>query len=50
MIPGVEISNWAVGCSVFGTEGVITSFLIIRSMERKIEKFLRDTRGSASDK
>jgi len=45
LIPGVPISAWSIGCSVFGAEGVIASFLLIRSMDKKIEKLLKEERA-----
>lgn len=44
LIPGMPISNWSIGCSVFGAEGVIATFLLVRSMDKKIEKLLREAR------
>jgi hypothetical protein len=41
LIPNVQISAWAIGCTVFGGEGVIVSYLIIRSTEKKIEKIIQ---------
>ncbi len=42
LIPGVIISSWSIGCTIFGTEGAIASWGIIRSTERKIEKILKE--------
>ncbi len=42
IIPGVVISSWSIGCTVFGAEGAIASYFIIRSTERKIEKLLKE--------
>ena len=44
LIPSVAISPWSIGCSIFGVEGLIASFLIIRSTERKIENVLQKER------
>jgi hypothetical protein len=41
IIPGVQISAWSVGCTVFGGEGAIVSFFIIRSTEKKIDKIIQ---------
>ena len=40
IIPDVVISAWAIGCTVFGGEGVVVSYLIIRSTEKKIDKII----------
>jgi len=40
LIPDVAISAWSIGCTVFGGEGAIVSYLIIRSTEKKIAKLL----------
>jgi len=45
-IPGVIISAWSIGCSIFGAEGAIASFLIMRSTEKKIEKLIQKERAS----
>ncbi len=42
LIPDVSISSWSIGCTIFGAEGAIASYFIIRSTERKIEKFLKE--------
>ena len=42
IIPDVQISAWAIGCTVFGGEGAIVSYFIIRSTERKIEKIIKE--------
>lgn len=42
IIPDVQISAWSIGCTVFGGEGAIVSYLIIRSTEKKIEKILKE--------
>lgn len=41
MIPGVIFSPWSIGCTIFGVEGVVASFLITRSTEKKVEKLLK---------
>ncbi|MHA2007099.1 MAG: hypothetical protein ACXABO_08260 [Promethearchaeota archaeon] len=41
LIPGLQITAWSIGCTVFGGEGVIVSYFIIRSTEKKIEKILK---------
>ena len=45
LIPGVVISTWSIGCKIFGAEGIIASFLIIRSTEKKIERILQKERS-----
>ncbi|MFW9785619.1 MAG: hypothetical protein ACFFFB_25270 [Candidatus Heimdallarchaeota archaeon] len=42
IIPNVQISAWSIGCTVFGGEGAIVSYLIIRSTEKKIEKISKE--------
>ena len=42
IIPDVQISAWSIGCTVFGGEGAIVSYFIIRSTEKKIEKIIRE--------
>ncbi len=42
IIPGVVISSWSIGCTIFGAEGAIASYFIIHSTERKIEKVLKE--------
>ncbi|MFX1324227.1 MAG: hypothetical protein ACFE8N_04675 [Promethearchaeota archaeon] len=42
IIPNVQISAWSIGCTVFGGEGAIVSYLIIRSTEKKIEKIRKE--------
>lgn len=42
IIPDVQISAWSIGCTVFGGEGAIVSYLIIRSTEKKIKKILKE--------
>lgn len=41
IIPDVQISAWSIGCSVFGGEGAIVSYFIIRSTEKKIDKIIQ---------
>ncbi|MFX0059031.1 MAG: hypothetical protein ACFE85_07100 [Candidatus Hodarchaeota archaeon] len=41
LIPDVAISAWSIGCTVFGGEGAIVSYFIIRSTEKKIEKLVK---------
>lgn len=40
IIPDVLISAWSIGCTVFGGEGALASYFIMRSTEKKIEKLL----------
>ncbi len=42
IIPDIEISAWSIGCTVFGAEGAIASYFIIRSAEKKIEKLFKE--------
>ncbi len=42
LIPGIEISAWSIGCTVFGGEGAIMSYFITRSTEKKIEKLIKE--------
>lgn len=42
LIPNLQISAWSIGCSVFGAEGVIVSYYIIRTTEKKIEKIIKE--------
>jgi hypothetical protein len=42
LIPDIEISAWSIGCTVFGGEGALMSYFIIRSTEKKIEKLLKE--------
>ncbi|MFX0029847.1 MAG: hypothetical protein ACFE8B_11595 [Candidatus Hermodarchaeota archaeon] len=42
IIPDVQISAWSIGCTVFGGEGAIVSYFIIRSTEKKIDKIIRE--------
>ena len=44
LIEGVFISPWSIGCTVFGGEGVIASYMIMRSTERKLEKLKDEER------
>ena len=46
LIPDNIISPWSIGCSIFGAEGVIASFLIMRATEKKIEKLLQKEKSS----
>jgi hypothetical protein len=41
IIPDVQISAWSIGMTVFGGEGAIASYFIIRSTEKKIEKIIQ---------
>lgn len=41
IIPDVQISAWSIGCTVFGGEGAIVSYFIIRSTEKKIDKIIQ---------
>jgi len=41
MIPGIAFSPWSIGCTIFGVEGILASFLIVRSTEKKIEKLFQ---------
>ena len=41
IIPDVQISAWSIGCTVFGGEGAIMSYFIIRSTEKKIDKIIQ---------
>jgi hypothetical protein len=40
IIPNVQISAWSIGITVFGGEGAIVSYFIIRSTEKKIDKII----------
>ena len=40
IIPNVQISAWSIGITVFGGEGAIVSYFIIRSTEKKINKII----------
>jgi hypothetical protein len=42
IIPDVQISAWSIGCTVFGGEGAIVSYFIIRSTEKKIERIIKE--------
>ena len=42
LIPDVEISPWSIGCTIFGGEGAIASYFIMRSTEKKIEKLIKE--------
>ncbi len=42
LIENVVISPWSIGCTIFGGEGVIASFLLIRSTDKRIEKFIKE--------
>lgn len=42
IIPDIEISAWSIGCTVFGAEGAIASYFIIRSAEKKIAKLFKE--------
>ncbi len=42
IIPYIEISVWIIGCTVFGGEGAIASYFIIRATEKKIEKLIKE--------
>ena len=41
IIPDIQISAWSIGCTVFGGEGAIVSYFIIRSTEKKIDKIIQ---------
>lgn len=41
LVPGIEISAWSIGCTIFGGEGAIVSYFIIRSTEKKIKKLIK---------
>ena len=41
IIPDVQISAWSIGCTVFGGEGAIVSYFMIRSTEKKIDKIIQ---------
>jgi len=41
IIPGIQISAWSIGCTVFGGEGAIVSYFLIRSTEKKIDKIIQ---------
>jgi hypothetical protein len=45
LIPGNIISAWSIGCTIFGLEGAIASFLIMRSTEKKIERLIQKERA-----
>ena len=40
IIPDIQISAWSIGLTVFGGEGTIASYFIIRSTEKKIDKII----------
>jgi hypothetical protein len=40
IIPNVQISAWSIGITVFGGEGAIVSYFIIRSTEKKISRII----------
>ncbi|NVM46163.1 MAG: hypothetical protein HWN79_14700 [Candidatus Lokiarchaeota archaeon] len=42
IIPDIQISAWSIGCTVFGGEGAIVSYFIIRSTEKKIAKIIKE--------
>jgi hypothetical protein len=42
IIPDVQISAWSIGCTVFGGEGAIVSYFIIRSTEKKVERIIKE--------
>jgi len=42
IVPDIEISAWSIGCTVFGGEGAIASYFIMRSTEKKIEKLIKE--------
>ena len=41
IIPDIQISAWSIGCTVFGGEGAIVSYFLIRSTEKKIDKIIQ---------
>lgn len=41
IIIDVPISAWSIGSTVFGGEGAIVSYLLIRSTEKKIDKIIK---------
>ncbi len=38
----IIISAWSIGCTIFGGEGAIASYIMVRSTERKIAKLLKE--------
>ncbi len=38
----IVISAWSIGCTIFGAEGAIASYIMIRATERKIAKLLKE--------
>lgn len=39
LIPGIILSSWSIGCTIFGAEGTVASVWILRKTERKMAQF-----------